>query len=85
MVEPAVIGRCRSLLQYVLKEGMAGAHVIEYAVQDHPKPQAVGAGHQLPKLRFGAEAGVDLKVVQSVVFVVGACGKDGVEIDHIAA
>ena len=85
VVEPAVVAGLPAPGQHVLKEGMAAAHMVEHAVEDHAHAAGVRGMHQLPEVLAGAEAGVHTEVVQRVVLVIAAGGKDGVEVETVAS
>ena len=70
--------------QHVLKEGMAPTGVVEHAVDDDAQAHAVRLVHQRAELRVRAHAGIDVEVVQQVVFVIRIGGEHGVEIDAVA-
>ena len=58
--------------------------VVEHAVDDDAQAHAVRLVHQRAELRVRAHAGIDVEVVQQVVFVIGIGGEHGVEIDAVA-
>ena len=45
--------------------------MVEYAVEQHPQPELVGAADKLREIVLRAEGGVDVEIIHGVVLVVG--------------
>ena len=54
--------------------------MVEYAVEQHPQPELVGAADKLREIVLRAEGGVDVEIIHGVVLVAGRRFEYGREI-----
>ena len=72
-------------MKYILPKGMIPGAVIEHPIQHDPQPGFMQGLHQLAKVLFIPQKGINLGIVRRIKAMVGGALKDRVQIDPLYA
>ena len=82
-VKPVLIVRCFSFFHNIIESHEVPSTMIENTINDNTDPFFMAVLHQFSELFIRTKAGIDMIVVQKVIFMIFPCCKDRVDINGI--
>ena len=82
-VKPIPVRRTFSFFHHIIKSLKVPSTMIKDTVNNNTDSLPVTALHQLLKLLVRTKAGINMKIVQKIIFMVFPCGKDRIDINGI--
>ena len=80
MVKPVFIFRGFTITHYIVKGEKIPPYMVEYAINNNTHSPCMTVVDQLPKILIRAEAGIDVMIIQQIVFMVLPCCKNWIQV-----